>query len=68
MSKLVCPACKIPNFYVKNNEGDQVLVYVNDDYTIVPVKQDVSLIGYDLSEVYCLGCSWHGKPKKCVKY
>ena len=35
---------------------------------IVPKDPAASLEGYDLEEVYCLCCSWHGTPKRLVKY
>ncbi len=54
--------------YVKNEKDERRLVYVTADGTVVPKKEDESLDGFDLSEVFCLGCSWHGSPKHMVKY
>jgi len=48
---------------VKNGKGDFVVVIVTDTYEVVPVKPEDSLEGFDLSIVYCLGCSWKGSPK-----
>lgn len=68
LRKLVCPQCKIANFYVLNEAGDRKLVYVLTDYTVVAAKEGESLEGYDLSELFCLGCSWHGSPRRLVRY
>lgn len=67
MRKLVCPQCKIASLYVKNALGERRLVYVMEDGTIVPRHEEESLEGFDLTEVYCLGCSWHGSPKRLLK-
>ena len=53
---------------MKNTAGDRLTVYVTEQGEVVPKYPDASLDGYDLSEVYCLGCSWHGSPKRLVKY
>ena len=68
MRKMLCPQCKIAAMYVKNELNERRLVYVTDSGEVVAKKEDESLEGFDLSEVYCLGCSWHGSPKKMVKY
>ena len=54
MKKLLCPQCKIAAMYVKNGE-------------VVPKYPEDSMEGFDLTEVFCLGCSWHGSPKRLVK-
>ena len=56
MRKLLCPQCKISGMYVKNATGERLLVYVSD-------KGEV----FDMNEVFCLGCSWSGDPRKLVK-
>lgn len=68
MKKLICPQCKVGVFCVKDTQGNRLAVYVSDKGEIVPKDGVSSLEGYDLSEVYCLGCSWHGSPKRLVKY
>lgn len=68
MRKLVCPQCKISAMYVKNAQGDRLLVYVTKDGVVIPKNETDSTEGYDLSEVFCLGCSWHGSPKRLVSY
>lgn len=68
MKRRLCPQCKIPNFYVKNAAGEKRLVFVADDFSIVPAKENESVDGFDLSVIYCLGCSWHGSPHKTVRY
>lgn len=50
--------------YVKNSSGERRLVYVDDNHNVVPKYPEESLEGFDLTEVYCLGCSWHGSPKR----
>ncbi|MDD3196049.1 MAG: hypothetical protein PHU68_09660 [Paludibacter sp.] len=61
--KRLCPQCKIHRFRVKNEKGDSVVVIVTEDYEVVPIHEDVSLEGYDLTVLYCLGCSWKGSPR-----
>ncbi|WP_072530251.1 hypothetical protein [Bacteroides ilei] len=68
MRKMLCPQCKIAAMYVKNEKGDRLLVYVMEDGSVVPKNPVESLEGYDTDEVYCLGCSWHGSPRKLVRY
>lgn len=68
MKKLLCPQCKVGIFCVKDAQDNRLPVYVSDQGEIVPKDETASLEGYDLSEVYCLGCSWHGSPKRLVKY
>lgn len=63
MKKLLCPQCKIQRFRVKNENGDSVVVTVNEDFTIEPIHEGVSLEGFNLDVLYCLGCSWKGSPK-----
>lgn len=68
MKKLVCPQCKIAAMYVKNEAGERRLVYVTSEGEVVSKKEDESLEGFNLEEVFCLGCSWHGSPKRLVRY
>ncbi len=63
MKKLQCPQCEIHRFYVKNEKNENVLVNVNDLNEVVPVNPEDSLVGFDLTMLYCLGCSWTGSPK-----
>lgn len=64
MKKRLCPQCKIASMYVKNDREERLLVYVTEGGKVVPKYPDVSTEGFDLTEVYCLGCSWHGSPLK----
>ncbi len=68
MKKMVCPQCKIAAMYVKNEVGERRLVYVTAEGEVVPKKEEESLDGFNLEEVFCLGCSWHGSPKRLVKF
>lgn len=63
MKKLLCPQCKILRFRVRNAAGDSVVVTVNEDYEIIPIHEHESLEGFDLTILYCLGCSWKGSPQ-----
>jgi len=63
MKKLSCPQCDIHRFFVKNEQGESRLVNVTDQYEVVAVKEDETLDGFDLTMLYCLGCSWKGSPK-----
>mgnify|MGYP000171081841 FL=1 len=67
MRKLLCPQCKIAAMYVKNEAGERLLVYVTTDGQVIPKNPEASTEGFDLSEVFCLGCSWHGSPKRMSK-
>ncbi|WP_277132268.1 hypothetical protein [Bacteroides congonensis] len=67
MRKLLCPQCKIAALYVKNDRNERLLVYVMEYGEVVPKNPADSMEGFDLTEVYCLGCSWHGSPKRLVR-
>lgn len=67
MRKLLCPQCKIAALYVKNDRGERLLVYVTENGEIIPKNPDSTTKGFDFTEVYCLGCSWHGSPKRLVR-
>lgn len=67
MRKLLCPQCKIAAMYAKNEAGERLLVYVTSNGEVVPKYPETSTDGFDLSEVFCLGCSWHGSPKRMSK-
>ncbi|WP_278777689.1 hypothetical protein [Bacteroides nordii] len=63
MRKLLCPQCKIAGMYVKNEQGERLLVYITQEGTVVPKDAEASTEGFDMTEIYCLGCSWHGSPQ-----
>ena len=65
---MVCPQCGVAVFYVKNEKGERLNVKVTRDFEIVLVDKTKSLEGFDLEELFCLGCSWHGKKKELKKY
>ncbi|MFV0546975.1 MAG: hypothetical protein ACK5ND_12465 [Bacteroides sp.] len=67
MRKLLCPQCKISALFVKNEQGERLLVSVMENGDIIPKDPDASTEGFDLTDIYCLGCSWHGSPKRLVK-
>ena len=62
----LCPQCKIRRFQVKNDAGQSVVVMVSENYEIIPVHENESLEGMDLSVLYCLGCSWKGSLKSLI--
>jgi len=74
MRNLKCPQCEVERFFVKNAFNESLLVNVNEKYEIVPVHSAESLTGFDLTLIFCLGCSWHGSPdslrseRKKIKY
>ena len=68
MRKMVCPNARWGHFSVLNGQGERLPVYVSDKGKVVPKDPAASLEGCDLEEVYCLCCSWHGTPKRLVKY
>ncbi len=68
MRKLVCPQCKIAAMFVKNEAGERLLVYVYENGDVLPKNPEASTEGFDLTEVFCLGCSWHGSPKRATRH
>ena len=52
--------------YIKNEDGERRLVYVDETGQVVPKYPEESLEGFNTEEVFCLGCSWHGSPKRLV--
>lgn len=66
MRKKLCPQCKIASMYVKNAEGERLLVYVMTDGSVVPKNPEADTAGFDMTEIYCLGCSWHGSPARML--
>ena len=67
MRKLLCPQCKIAGLYVKNERKERLLVYVSDEGEVVPRNLEENMEGFDITIVYCLGCSWSGSPKRLVR-
>ena len=67
MRKLLCPQCKMAAMYIKNELEERLLAYVLENGEVVPKDPEASMEGFDQTEVYCLGCSWHGYPKRLVK-
>lgn len=67
MRKLLCPQCKIAGMYVKNEQGERLLVYITQKGEITPKDPEVPTEGFDFTEVFCLGCSWNGSPKRLTK-
>lgn len=65
---LKCPQCGISNFYVKDNQGNRLLVKVDLDLQIIPANPDAKIDGYNIEELFCLGCSWHGLKNKLKRY
>ena len=45
-------------------QGNVFLVYVHGEWEVVPKDPTTDLSGFDLTEVFCLGCSWHGAPRE----
>ena len=52
MKKLLCPQCKIAGMYVKNDQGERLLVYIAQDGTVVPKYPEIPIEGFDFTEVY----------------
>ncbi len=66
MKNKLCPQCKIRRFQVKNERGESVVVTVSEKNEIIPVHPEESLEGFDLTVLYCLGCSWKGSVNKLI--
>ena len=62
----LCPQCKIRRFQVKNDAGQSVVAMVSENNEIIPIHDDESLEGFDLTVLYCLGCSWKGSVKSLI--
>ncbi len=60
MKNLLCPQCQIRRFFLLNAAGERLVVTVTADQKIHPIHDDASLDGFDISVLYCLGCSWKG--------
>jgi len=65
---MVCPQCGVAIFYVKNEKGERLNVKVTGKMEIVLVDKTKSLKGFNIEELFCLGCSWHGKLSELKKY
>ncbi|MDA3953758.1 MAG: hypothetical protein PF485_08930 [Bacteroidales bacterium] len=68
MKFMLCPQCGISNFYLLNDNEERLNVKVTRELEIVPIDKSKSLDGYNLDELFCLGCSWHGKVSELIKY
>lgn len=68
MEFMVCPQCRIANFYVKNEKGERLNVKVNRELEIILLDESKSLDEFNLEEIFCLGCSWHGRISELKKY
>jgi hypothetical protein len=65
---MVCPQCGVAIFYIKNKQGERVNVKVTRGLEIVLVDKAKNLEGFNIKELFCLGCSWHGKITDLKKY
>ena len=68
MKSRLGPQCKIPKFYVLNEKNERRLVFVTVEFEVIAAKEGESLEGFDLTVIYCLGCSWSGSPRRTVRY
>jgi len=66
MKNLLCPQCEVQRFHVKNELNEFLVVTVNEFFEITTVHSNDSLNGFNLSILYCLGCSWQGSPKSLI--
>ncbi len=64
MKKRLCPACGTTALFVKNESGERRAVYVSDTHEITCKNEEESLEGFDLTIIYCFGCSWDGSVKR----
>lgn len=67
MKNLLCPQCEIHRFQIKNQLGENRIVTVNDEWEIIPIHPYETLDGFDLTMLFCLGCSWSGSPESLRK-
>ena len=61
MKKLLCPQCKIAGMYVKNDQGERLLVYIAQDGTVVPKYPEIPIEGFDLVLIYISTLENHRK-------
>lgn len=66
--KKLCPQCKVGRFRVKNIDGDSVVVTVSEQLVVEALHPEQSLEGFDLTVLYCLGCSWKGSVNALVNH
>lgn len=66
MRNKLCPQCKVRRFQVKNVQGEAVVVTVDEQNQINPIHEGISLDGFDLDILYCLGCSWKGSVRQLI--
>lgn len=68
MKFMICPQCGIANFYVKNEKGERINVKVSSELEIIPVDTTRRIEDFNTNELFCLGCSWHGKITELKNY
>ena len=51
MRKLLCPQCKIAGMYIKNEQGERLLVYITQEGTVVPKDAEASTEGFDMTDI-----------------
>ena len=68
MRYLVCPQCGIRRFAIRNDQGGQVVVQVNQEHQVVSVQDGTNLEGFNSELLFCLGCSWKGTVRELKKY
>jgi len=66
MKNLHCPQCDIQRFHIKNELNESLVVTVNEYNEVTPIHSGDSLNGFDLTTIYCLGCSWYGSPGSLI--
>ena len=58
MRKMLCPQCKIAGMYVKNEQGDRLLVYITEEGVVIPKDEEASTEGSILRK--CIVWDVHG--------
>lgn len=66
MKNKLCPQCQIRRFNVKNDKGESIVVTLTNKNEVIPIKEGQSLEGFNLDELFCLGCSWKGSPTSLI--
>ena len=52
--------------YAAKTGADRVELYTEPYASLYPKNPEADTAGFDMTEVYCLGCSWHGSPARML--
>ncbi len=66
---LICPQCKARRFFVKNAQGERVVVQFREDGSPDVISPEgATTLNFEEEELFCLGCSWTGSLQKLKNF